>query len=136
MALTHDPINKAVSNSYGTHLNYRVKLADLVALGAFTSGDITLFTLPAGAIVTRTLVTTVTAVTGVGTAVGYVKTATRNYGSATFDLKAAVSATNRDLYATEQIEIATPVLFHVIVDTTLDAVTAGEVKIAVDYVVL
>jgi hypothetical protein len=118
---------------------YRVELADLVGLGAFTSGDIILESLPPGACVTRTLVKPLTAVTGVGTAVGYVKTSGSDYGTTSFNLKTAVSATRFDLAtataAIVSMTAATNLLFHVVVDTTCDAITAGQVDIWVDYVV-
>lgn len=136
MALVNPIKNFGFVNPNTIHETYNITLADIKALGAFVTGDITLFSLPAGAIVHRTVVTPVIAVTGLTTCVGYVKTTNHNYGSATFDLKAAVSATNRDLYATEQIETATPVLFHMIstVDN-LSAATAGQFYVTVDYVV-
>lgn len=127
----------AATGSY-PHRKHHLVLADLVGLGAFTSGDITILTLPPNSIITRTLVKPATAITGVGTAVGYVKTTNHDYGTTTLDLKAAVSVTNTDLYVTEQKETfgsATVVNFHLIVDTTCDAITAGAVDIWVDYII-
>ncbi len=136
MALTNPIKNQPTVLPNTFHLTYDITLADIKALGAFVTGDITLFSLPAGSLIVRTVVTPVTAVTGLTTCVGYVKTTNHNYGSVTFDLKGAVTATNRDLYATEQIETATPVLFHMIstVDN-LSAATAGEVQVVVEYIV-
>lgn len=116
---------------------YRVELADLTGLGAFTSGDLILESLPPGACILRTLVKPLTAFTGVGTAVGYVKTSGSDYGTTSFNLKTAVSATRFDLAtataAIVSMDAATNLLFHVIVDTTCDAITAGQVDIWVDY---
>lgn len=121
------------------HLRYTITAEDLVGLGAFTDGDIKLFQLPVGAIIRRTSVKPTTAVTGVGTAVGYVKadTSGHTYGNTSFDLKAAVSDTNFDIDDESQKEGAGGwVMFHATVDTTLGAVTAGEVDIEVDYEVI
>lgn len=117
----------------------RVELADLVGLGAFTSGDLILESLPPGACMLRTLVKPLTAVTGVGTAVGYVKTSGQDYGTTTYNLKTAPSATRIDLDTAHSgivsMDAATNLLFHVVVDTTCDAITAGQVDIWYDYVV-
>lgn len=119
---------------------YRITLADIKGLGAVLSGDIKLDSIPDGAIITRTFVKAVTPVAGVATCVGYVKTANHNYGTTTFDLKAAVADTNSDLYVTPQKEsysANTDVLFHMITTTdNLSAATAGEVDVYFSYIVL
>lgn len=125
-------------NRGGIHLFYTVKLADLVGLGAFVTGDVKLFTLPAHAVMGPTLVRPTTAVTGVTTCTGQIKaiTSTHTYGTA-FNLKTAVSTTNVDLDDELQNEGAGgDVYFHVI--TTVDnlsATTAGEIDIYIDYTV-
>ena len=118
---------------------YTVTTADLTALGAVLNGDITLDTVPPGTVVRMTLVKPLVAVTGVTTCVGYVRTTTPavDFGVTTFNLKAAVSATNFDFYATPkamQFASSTPLVFHVI--TTVDnlsAVTAGTIEIWIDF---
>lgn len=122
------------------HLRYTVTKEDLVALGAFLTGDVKLFELPVGAVINRTTVKPRVAATGTTTLVGYVTadTSGHNYGNTSFDLKAAVSDTNFDIDDESQKEGAGGwVMAHFIATVeNLSAVTAGEVDFEVDYYVI
>lgn len=118
------------------HLKFRITTEDLVGMGDNLDGDIFLMTIPAGSIVKNTLVATTEAVTGVTTAVGYLRTTSPavDFGTTTYNLKTAVGSTNFDLYSTPKyFPAAADLYFHAIVTVEhLDDTTAGEVIAMLD----
>jgi hypothetical protein len=119
--------------------HYNVTNAQIAALGAATSGDITLFTLPARSVIDQTLVKPYVAVAGTSysAATARVITATNNYGTA-FDVFQAVGATVFDWDGThpkvENFATTTPVLLHMTsTGGNLSATTAGSIDVWVTW---
>lgn len=145
MALQNPIINPPTISTGGMHKKYTVGPADLAKLGAFTSGDIILDYLPAGAVVRATRVKHSAAVVGasVSAATARVITANNNYGSGTLDVFAAPGTTSGTHFITdiaganENFAAVTPLLLHVTsTGANLSVVTAGSIDVWVDYTVL
>lgn len=121
--------------------HFSVTTAQLAAIGAATSGDILLTTLPAKSAVLTTLVKHSEAVVGasVSASTARVITANTNYGTA-FNIFQAPGATVSDFYATPKIEnYATTTALNLHVTTTganLSVVTAGAVDVWVTYYIM
>lgn len=120
-------------------VHYNVKVAAIVALGAATSGDITLFNLPARAVIDQTTVKPFVAVAGTSfsAATARVITANNNYGTA-YDVFQAVGNTVSDFDGThphlENFVAVTPVLLHMTsTGGNLSATTAGSIDVWVTY---
>jgi hypothetical protein len=123
---------------------YTVKLADIVALGAFTSGDVTLTNLPANSVVLFSLVKHSTAVAGpsISAATAQLITGNNSFGTA-FNVFQAVSTSARDQFinvtatSKENFAVVTPLMLHLTsTGANLSAVTAGQIDVTVIYEVL
>lgn len=129
----------AVTQPVTRHFN--VKTADIVALGAATSGDITLMSLPARSVVVRTIVKPYVAVAGTSfsAATARVITAAHNFGTA-YDVFQAVGETVEDIGYVPTFELTTaavPLLLHMTsTGGNLSATTAGSIDVWVTYEVL
>lgn len=121
--------------------HFSVTTAQIVALGAATSGDILLTTLPAKAVVSQTLVKPSQAVAGpsISAATARVISANHNYGTA-FDVFQAVGNTVSDFYTTPQLEnYATTTALNLHVTSTganLSVATAGAADVWIVYYML
>lgn len=126
----------AVTSSKTVHFN--VTTAQIVALGAATSGDVTLFSLPARSVVVRTIVKPYVAVAGTSysAATARVITAAHNFGTA-YDVFQAVGETVEDIGYIPTFELTTvavPVLLHMTsTGGNLSACTAGSIDVWVTY---
>jgi hypothetical protein len=122
---------------------FTVTLADIVALGAFTTGDVILCKMPSGAYITHTRVKHSTAVAGpsISACTAQVQTATGNRGgaqnvftapgntTADYDLFLNVTAT-----AEEALGSTVPVYLHFIATgANLSVATAGQIDVVVGY---
>ncbi len=120
---------------------YNITLADLQALGAATSGVITLVTLPAGSILSDVLVKHKTALAGpsLSAATARATTAGKNWGTA-YDVFQAASGTAFDYDDESQVvSFTTDTDLRLSVTTTganLSALTAGEIDVFIEYKVL
>jgi hypothetical protein len=154
MALQNNILSGPNSDiNYGAYTNpgatyewkFTVTLADIVALGAFLTGDVILCKLPARSFITHTFTKHSTAVAGpsISACSAQVQTATGNRGGV-LDVFAAVSGTAYDVFlnvtATAKeaaITGTTPVFLHLIaVGANLSVATAGQIDVVIGYRVL
>lgn len=103
MALTNTLSAKPIVSPTAGRLKYTVSAAEMVALGAFTTGIINLDTLPAGAIVTSARIKHSTAV-GIATSLSARLYFTTDLGAGALDVFAAVGTT----IGTHEITDVTP----------------------------
>lgn len=146
MALQNQILNPPVTSTSGLRKEWTIGLADLIALGAFVTGDVILMDLPAGAVVTYARIKHTEAVTGTGpfaVVTARITTANNNYGSGTLDVFAAPSNTAgtgliTDVTgAAENFAAVTPIYVHFVVTTyNLSAALTGEIKVWLDYIIL
>ncbi len=136
-----------VADAYGNGNVYSVTLADLIAIGAATSGNIILDNLPAGAIVTLGRVKHTQAVAGAGpvtAATVRIATANNSYGSAAFNIFQAVGDTTMQNFGTttvtpvaENWAAVTPIYATVtLTGGNASDLTAGAFKVWLRYTVL
>jgi hypothetical protein len=129
-------MTKKRASKYGSNRVYNVTFADLASFAALT-GNVKLFSLPQGAIITDTLIKPKVAFVGPTTVTARVTTAQHNYGTA-FDVKQAVAAETFDsdiVPFREKLNSVTDVnLSFVSTGTNLNTTTAGEVDVVVNYV--
>lgn len=146
MALTNSlAIGGVGIDLYGTCKKYTINLADIVALGAFTTGTINLDTLPAGAVVQAWRIKHSQAVAGpsISAATAQVVTPNNSFGAA-FDVFQAVSTTalqtgsNAATITPAENFAATTNLQLALTSTgaNLSVATAGKINVWVKYTVL
>lgn len=134
------------TTKYG-HLKYTVVLADIVALGAALTGDITLDTLPPGAVIRGYLIKSSAALTGgaIASATAQLKLNSTAVGAAAqsvFTVGAEVGALVNSLTSGAQAGSPTissaNVLKLTLTTTTgnLNAATSGQIDVVIDYSVL
>lgn len=120
---------------------YTVFLSDLTAIGAATSGNVKLDSLPPNSIVTLTLVKPSTALVGpsLTAATARVTSNSKNFGTA-YDVFQAVGDTVLDFDGTHAqfVSVAAQDLNLAIVLTGANAsvLTAGQIDVYVEYVML
>lgn len=135
------------ADAYGQGMVYNVSLADLIGIGANTSGDIILDNLPAGAIVTLGRVKHTQAVVGAGpvtAATVRIATANNSYGSAAFNIFQAVADATMQNFGTvtvtpvaENWAAVTPIYATVtLTGGNASGLTAGAFKVWIRYTVL
>lgn len=118
--------------------HYAVTTSQITALGAATSGNILLATLPANSVVLSTTVKHSAAIAGtsITAATARATTANNNYGTA-FDVFQAPGDTILDFYATPKSEnFSTTTALNLSMTTTganLSAVSAGAVDVWICY---
>ena len=139
--------------NYGAYTNpgqtfewkFTVTLADIVALGAFTSGDVILIKIPARAYITHTFTKHSTAVAGpsISACTALVQTANGTRGAGTLDVFAAPGAAGYDLFVNptatlkESVVAVTPVFLHIVATgANLSVATAGQIDVVIGYRVL
>ena len=129
------------TSKYG-HLRYLVALADIVALGGATSGDITLDTLPPGVILHAARVKALAAVAGGGitAATAQIKLNSTTLGSATSVFTVATDPANaiQTGAAIGGTADSNNTLKLAMTSTTsnLNAATTGQIEVTVTYSVL
>ena len=122
---------------YG-HLKYTIKLADIVALGAATAGDVTIDTLPPGSVITSYLIKASTAVSGgsISAITAKPKMNATAVGS-TVNCFTTAGAIILPTDAKESLTAAIPL--KITLTTTsdnLNAATAGQIDVVINYHVL
>jgi hypothetical protein len=134
-------------SKYG-HLKYTVKLADIVALGASLTGDVTLDTLPPGSVITAGMIHASTVVAGgtIATATAQLKINGNLIGPAAANVFTGAGAENTaGLFLAAvgtQIGVSllgtAPVLKLALTTTTgnLNAATQGQIDVVINYMVL
>jgi hypothetical protein len=145
-AINTIPLSDITSDLYGIGKRYNITSADIVGLGAATTGSLLLDNLPAGSLIQYVRIKNTVAVTGVTTCPVQVydgTSATNTYGTA-FDVCTPVSATN---LMTAQPAVpatvpnfatTTPIYlgFNGSTGGNLSAVTGGAVSVWVRYVII
>jgi hypothetical protein len=125
------------TTKYG-RLKYTIKLADIVALGAATSGDITLDTLPPGAVITRYFIKPSTSIAGgtISAVTARPKLNTTAIGAGTTNAFTTTGAI--DTTGGKDSLTGNNVLKLTLVSTgdNLNAATAGQIDVVIDYSVL
>ena len=122
---------------YG-HLKYTIKLADIVALGANTSGDITTDTLPAGSVITSYLVKASTAVAGGSLSAATLKPKMNATAVGTaVNVFTTTGAIILPTDAKESLTAAIPLKWTLaLTGDNANAATAGQIDVVVNYHVL
>lgn len=142
MALINPLVAKPSYSGIGNRLKYTVSAAEMAALGAFTTGQITLATLPAGTILNRARIKHSTAV-NIATSLSARLYFTTDLGSGALDVFAAVGTT----VGTHEITDVTPrvglisgtndlLLKFTNGGGNMSTITAGSIDIWIDYEVL
>lgn len=135
------------TSKYG-HLKYTVQLADIVGLGAALTGDLTLDTLPPGALIRAASIHASTVVAGgtIATATAQLKVNSTLIGPAAANVFTGAGAENTAGLFQAAVgtgigvyNLATNNTLKLTLTTTtgnLNAATTGQIDVIVDYVVL
>lgn len=142
MALTNTLQAKPAGDQYGSGLKYTISAAEIAALGAFTTGDIILATLPAGTILTLARIKHSVAV-NIATSLSARLYFTTDLGGAALDVFAAPGTTldtheKTDVTPRKGLISGTNNLLIKFTNggANLSTVTAGSIDVWIDYTVL
>ena len=142
-----DPIPYQGAGPQRQYFKFSVKLAVIVALGAFLTGDVFLMSLPPRSFLSASYVKHSVAVAGpsISACSAQLATATGNRSATAFDVFQAVSATAYDVgipitvAATKEASFVAnaPLFLHLIaVGANLSVATAGQIEVGVEVTTL